>query len=84
MCRAREARHVSANLRHNGDRRDRPDSRNGLQQFQRFLVRGKTTLNLGLQLRDGLLQEVNVREGLTDHDKVMGLDAARKGFTQLR
>ncbi len=38
---------------------------------------------LGLQLRDGLLQEVYVRVGLTDYDEVKGPGPAGKSFTQL-
>jgi hypothetical protein len=68
----REATHVCAYLCQDCRARDRPDSRNALEQPQYLFKRGQVQFDLSLNVFDGLGEEVDMRHDLSDVTKWWG------------
>jgi hypothetical protein len=80
-----KARHVRADLREDGGRRDWSTRGHGQQELDRLVPLGPFGHQVGavpLQALDALLQVVDVVEQVTDELTVMGVHAPRQGQSQ--
>lgn len=74
--RGREPLHVRADLRHQGFGDAVTDPENRIQALDCFLIRAHALDHLGAHLRDGRIQDVDVRERLGDQQALVRPDPA--------